>query len=78
MYVEFTVGDLTVTGNGVCTVTSNDVPQVGLILVGCALTVVDAPEGIAGGSLTSNSVFNPFGLPGFGTGSFWTVRLYSN
>lgn len=76
-YAELTIGDLTLSGNGVCTTTSNDVPVPGLVLVGCTLTIENPPPGIVGGSMTSNSVFNPFGLPGFSTGSFWTVRLYA-
>jgi hypothetical protein len=39
---------------------------------------VEVPPGFVGGVATSNSVFNPFRLPGFGTGSLWTVRLYTD
>jgi hypothetical protein len=29
-----------------------------------------------GGLATSASVFNPAGLPGFNTGSLWTLRVF--
>ena len=49
-----------------------------LILAGCSLRLVAAPEPIEGGIATSNSVFNPFRLPGFDTGSYWTIRGYTD
>ena len=76
LYTELSIGGITVRADGVCTGTSNDVPTPGLVLAGCALTVTEAPEGFVGGSMGSNSVFNPFGVPGFFTGSFWTLRLF--
>ncbi len=76
-YIEFTLDDGSYRADGVCTVTSNNVPVSGLILAGCALKIVEAPAGVQGGSFTSNSIFNPFGLPGFNTGSVWTRRTYS-
>jgi hypothetical protein len=63
------------TGLGTCTLTSNDIPEPKLVLAGCALKV--APNGTsAGGMATSASVFNPFRLPGYHTGSYWTLQLY--
>jgi hypothetical protein len=53
------------------------VPLRGVILAGCTTAIVEAPAGFVGGVAVSNSVFNPFRLPGFSTGSLWTVRLYS-
>ena len=76
LFAEFEIGGVRVRADGVCTSTSNDVPQPGLILAGCALDVIDAPPGFVGGNATSNSTFNPLGLPGFDTGSFWTLRLF--
>jgi hypothetical protein len=32
--------------------------------------------GIIGGSVTINSIFNPYGFSGFQTGSSWKLRLY--
>jgi len=75
-YVEFTLNDGNYRADGTCTVTSNNVPRAGVILAGCALKIVEAPAGVAGGSFTSNSIFNPANLPGFNTGSVWTRRTY--
>jgi hypothetical protein len=75
-YIEWTLNDGNYSANGTCTVTSNNVPVSGLILAGCALRIGDAPAGVVGGSFTSNSIFNPFRLPGFNTGSVWTRRTY--
>jgi hypothetical protein len=76
-YFEAKIQDLEFTANGYCLASSNNLPTPGIILVGCDLAVYPDPsQGILGGSATSNSIFNPFGLPGFQTGSFWTLRLY--
>jgi hypothetical protein len=58
-------------------VITNNVPRPGVVLAGCALRVTQGPEGFLGGAATSMSIFNPLGLPGAGTGSFWTLRAYS-
>jgi len=77
-YIEFYLGDLTVRSSGRCIVMSRNIPAAGLLLGGCALAVHGEPvSGLLGGVATSNSVFNPFHLPGFRTGSFWTVHMYS-
>lgn len=76
-YIEFTLDDGSYRADGTCTVTSNNVPVSGLVLAGCALKIIDAPAGVRGGSFTSNSIFNPFRLAGFNTGSVWTRRTYS-
>ena len=65
-----------VVATGDVTVVSNDVPRPGLVLAACTLRVVEAPDGFSGGVATSLSVFNPMRLPGFNTGSFWTIQLY--
>lgn len=76
-YIEGTAGDVDFTGVGECTLTSNDVPVPGLILAGCNLKIpADPDQGLIGGIATSNSVFNPLGIPDFGTGSYWTLHLY--
>jgi len=53
------------------------VPVPGVLLVGCALRLVEKPEGVIGGFATSSTIFNPYGIPGFGTGSVWTLHLYT-
>lgn len=63
--------------NGTCSLTSNNVPQAGLVLAGCALKMVSGPPGVIGGVLTSASTFNPARLAGFSTGSVWTLVTYT-
>ena len=76
-YMEFNVNDLALSASGECVVISNEVPIGGLFLVGCALFIPpNTEQGILGGSVTSNSLFNPASIPGFQTGSFWTMNLY--
>ena len=75
-YIEFTLDDGFYRADGTCTVISNNVPVPRLVLAGCALKIIEAPAGVLGGSFTSNSIFNPFRLPGFNTGSVWTRRIY--
>jgi hypothetical protein len=58
-------------------VTSNGVPQGGVVLAGCALRLQSGPPGFVGGIATSATVVN-LGAPGFQTGSFWTLRVYSS
>lgn len=75
-YAVFDLPEGRVTASGDCTLVSNDVPTAGLVLAACHLRVVEAPEGFSGGAATSLSMFNPAGLAGFNTGSFWTVLLF--
>ncbi len=76
-YGEFEVGGVFLAGGGECSLTSNTLPVPGLGLVACNLRInPDPDQGLLGGNATSNSVFNPLGLPGFQTGSFWTVHIY--
>lgn len=77
-YIEFNVEDGFFAAQGFCTITSNNIPVPGLILAGCTLSTVAVPPGVAGGSVTSNSVFNPLHLAGFDTGSIWTLRIYGS
>lgn len=74
--VHFELPDGGYTAVGTCSITSNAVPAPGLLLVTCGLSIVAAPPGVLGGSATSASVFNPLGLPGFDTGSIWTLRIH--
>jgi hypothetical protein len=75
-YLQLTLADGIYTASGTCTILSNDVPQGGLVLAGCGLHVLGAPDGVIGGAVSSLSTFNPFRLQGFATGSYWTVQLY--
>jgi hypothetical protein len=76
--IHFDLHDGGYTAVGSCTITSNQVPVAGLLLLTCALDVVEGPPGVVGGSATSASVFNPYGLPGFDTGSIWTLRIHDD
>lgn len=73
----------TFTAQGTCTATSLTFPIPGvpapLILAGCSLRVnADANLGVVNGIATSASVFMVRPLPGYGTGSFWTMQVYTN
>ncbi|RKG82132.1 hypothetical protein D7W79_03545 [Corallococcus exercitus] len=61
---------------GECTLVSNDQPQAGVVLAGGALKLVEVPAGFAGGMLSNLSVFNPLKLPGFATGSYYTLYAF--
>ena len=65
-------------GVGTCTLISNKVPQAGFVLAGCALAMTSFPTGVLGGAIASLSSFNPFRLPGFATGSYWTLQYYDD
>lgn len=78
MYLRLDLPQGEVIALGQCTIQSNDVPQAGLVLAGCALRVLSAPAGYLGGQVSSASTFNPLQLPGYDTGSFWTVQLYDD
>jgi hypothetical protein len=77
-YIEFTLdrGEIFVAG-GNCQAITNNVPSPGVVLAACALHVTQGPEDFVGGVATSMSIFNPARLPGAGTGSFWTLRVYT-
>ncbi len=74
--IQFNLRDGAYTAAGTCSITSTTVPVPGLLLLTCGLKIVSAPAGVVGGSATSASVFNPYGLPGFDTGSIWTLRIH--
>jgi len=74
--------NLTVSASGYCLVADQSFPIPGtpapLLLVGCTLTVdPDPSQGIVRGTATSSSVFLPVAIPGFQTGSVWTLHLYT-
>jgi hypothetical protein len=75
-YVRFELPEGRFTGLGKCTMVSNTVPRTGVVLTSCALKLTEFPAGYVGGFATSSSIFNPQGLPGYNTGSFWTLRVF--
>jgi hypothetical protein len=76
IYARFELPEGTFAAAGKCTAVSNAVPRAGVVLTGCALKLTEFPKAYAGGIATSTSVFNPMGLPGYNTGSFWTLRVF--
>ena len=76
-YAVFDLPSGRYTGLGTCTLSSNNVPQAGLVLAGCTLKIVSGPNGVLGGVITSASTFNPARLTGYSTGSMWTVQAYT-
>lgn len=77
-YAVFDLPSGRYTGLGTCTLTSNNVPQSGLVLAGCSLKMLSGPNGVLGGVITSASTFNPARLAGFSTGSVWTLQAYTS
>lgn len=76
-YMEGSVGGFEFVAAGECTFTASGIPVPGIVLTGCNLKVESDPsQGLLGGIATSNSVFNVGQVPGFQTGSFWTVHTY--
>ena len=75
-YARFDTPEGVFTASGACTLISNDVPRAGLVMGGCHLRIADGPSWMAGGAVTSLSIFNPAKLAGFATGSEWTVQFY--
>jgi hypothetical protein len=76
-YAEFRfVGGDLYRADGTAHVLANDVPAAGVVLAGCALRLIDGPDGLVGGVATSASVFNPEGRSGAETGSTWTLHAY--
>jgi hypothetical protein len=74
--VRFDLPQGSFTAVGTCTISTNDVPLRGLVLAGCALHMTAFPAGVVGGAVASVSTFNPLRLPGFSTGSYWTLQYY--
>ncbi|HEX9051592.1 MAG TPA: hypothetical protein VF841_13755 [Anaeromyxobacter sp.] len=76
--MRFSLEDGTYLFKGECELASWWVPVPGVLLVGCTLRLVEAPQGVVGGIATSSSVFTPRTLLDYSTGSVWTLHLYTN
>lgn len=85
-YFEGQTGDVYIAAAGECEVTHNDwgsylsppTNPEGPVYLSCYLDVLPelSTPGIKSGQATSNSTFVPVGeIPGFETGSFWTIQL---
>jgi len=71
-----------ITSSGECTVAERFAPLAPqpwpLLLVGCHLAVApDESQGLLHGLASSASVFLPYPIAGYDTGSFWTLHLYT-
>ncbi|RKH54531.1 hypothetical protein [Corallococcus aberystwythensis] len=75
-YVRFLLPAGAFTALGECTLMSNDQPQAGVVLAGGTLKLVEVPPGFVGGMVSNLSVFNPLKLPGFATGSYYTLYTF--
>ncbi len=76
IYARFDLPEGRFAAVGKCTVVSNAVPRAGVVLSSCALKLTEYPAAYAGGFATSASIFNPTRLPGYNTGSLWTLRVF--
>lgn len=79
IYWQLDIDDIgTITAEGQCLSSNNNVPQEGVILGGCVMTIVYGPEGYLGGNVVeSGVVFNPFSVPDFETSSsYFTIHLF--
>jgi hypothetical protein len=76
-YFEGDIDGLYITACGECEVTNNAMMEGGPIFVTCYLDVDPelSTEGIKWGQAVSNSTFVLAPIPGFETGSFWTIQL---
>ncbi|WP_225412624.1 hypothetical protein [Stigmatella hybrida] len=76
IFVRFELPEGRFIALGRCTMVSNAVPRAGVVLTTCALKLTEFPAAYAGGFISSASLFNPQKLPGFDTGSLWTLRVF--
>ena len=74
VYASFNLPDGVYTGVGECLVTSNSLPQPGIVLTGCTATLLDVPDHVIGGIATTTTLMNVGKVPGYVTGSFMTLR----
>lgn len=64
-------------GQGKCLVTSDGFTPSGAVLAGCAVTGIEAPPGFTSVIAGSAMVLNPLNLPDVQTGSYWTIRAFT-
>src|SRR5262245_23711470 len=77
-YAEMEIAGDTYTASGSVRTTSVGVPQAGVVLAGSALRLQTGPDGFVGGIASTASGVVLGTVPGFHTGSFWTLRVYSS
>jgi hypothetical protein len=64
-------------GQGKCLVTSDGFTPSGAVLAGCAVSGIEAPPGFTSVIAGSTTVLNPLNLPDVQTGSYWTIRVFT-
>jgi hypothetical protein len=75
--IRFSLEDGVYYASGSCDILSMNLPEPGVLLVGCALKMLEGPTGFVSGIATSASVFTVKDVPGFATGSVWTLHIYT-
>ncbi len=76
--IRFDLADGTYFAQGQCDMVNKNFPAPGLAMVGCALEIVESPDG-SRGFATSSSILVLQDLgSSYGTGSIWTLHLYTN
>lgn len=78
VYFKITVDGMELIAQGQGRFLSLDVPEYPLGLASYTLKIIDAPPGIIGGWLVTNTISNVAGLPGYINGSFATIRLFTH
>ncbi len=75
--IRFDLKEGTYLAQGQCDMVNKDFPAPGLAMVGCALEIVQSPDG-SRGFATSSSILVLQDLgSSYGTGSIWTLHLYT-
>jgi hypothetical protein len=77
LFGSFEVDQGSFVGQGKCLVTSNEFPRPGAVLAGCTAGGIEAPPGFTGGIAGSATILNPLNLPDVQTGSYWTIRFFT-
>ncbi len=78
VYFKITVDGMELIAEGQGGLLSLDIPEYPLGIASYALRIIDAPPGIIGGWLVTNTIANIAGLPGYINGSFATIRLFTH
>jgi hypothetical protein len=74
--IRFDLRDGSYVAKGQCDMVNKDFPAPGLAMVGCALEIVESTDG-SRGFATSSSIFVLDPNATGGTGSIWTLHLYT-
>ncbi len=75
--IRFDLGDGTYFAQGQCDMVNKNFPAPGLAMVGCALEIVQSPDGSRGFATSSSILVLQDTGSSYGTGSVWTLHLYT-